>query len=125
MGVGLGSWSSAYWTVAIALAVVHIGIDWGKIQVNDAQRGGYWPVAALLVDQGLHGVSIVALPAAFGFIPPEVLDGEVAAVWKNTRDVYVRSIYVAESFGGSFVVKLPAQLFQVRSGPGEPERDGA
>jgi len=125
MGVGLGSWSSAYWTVAIALAVVHIGIDWGKIQVNDAQRGGYWPVAAFLVDQGLHGVSIVVLAAAFGFIRAEVLAGEVAAVWNNTRDVYVLSLYVAALFGGSIFVKLTTALFQVPSAPGETGVEGA
>src|SRR5437879_13573846 len=113
MGVGLGSWSSAYWTVAIALAVVHIGIDWGKIQVNDAQRGGYWPVAAFLVDQGLHGVSIVALAAAFGVIPPEVLAGDAAAVWNSTPDVYVLGVDVSASFGGPIFVELTGARFQV------------
>src|SRR5437667_9658282 len=68
MGVGLGSWSSAYWTVGIALAVVHIGLDWGKIQVNVAQRGGSWAVAAVVDHPAVHGVAILVLLPLVGFL---------------------------------------------------------
>lgn len=117
--MGAGSWSSAYWTIAIILAVIHMTIDWGKVRVSNAAQEGYWPVAVFLVDQGLHGVSIVALAEAFGFISPGALSGWITAAWSNTRYFYLASVYVAALFGGSVFVKLTTALFEVPSVPGE------
>lgn len=125
MGVGLGSWSPAYWMVAATLAVIHMAIDWGKVRLNGAGWGGYWPLAIFLGDQGLHGVSIVALAAAFGFIPDAAVRGWLAAAWTNPRYVYLASIYVAGLFGGSIFVRLTTALFQVPSVPGEAGVEGA
>lgn len=125
MGVGFGSWSSAYWTIAVALAIVHMAIDWGKVQVDSSQRGGYWPVATFLVDQSLHLMSIVALAAVLGFMPRPVLAGGFVAAWSNALYFYLTSIYVAALFGGSIFVKLITAVFEVPATPGETGVEGA
>ncbi len=109
--VGFGFWTRRYFALVVALAAVHLAIDWLKIAVDHRRTGGYWPLSTFLVDQVLHAVSIVVLLSVFGLGPGRAAWTVLQQYVADPRYLTLASIYVGSVAGGSVLVRLFIQPF--------------
>jgi hypothetical protein len=94
-------------SVIVALALVHLLIDFGKVQVDKAQvaRDKLW---AFLLDQFLHFVTVAF--AAWLISPPSP-PGEISAWIQRGRAMHgsflaLPVIYVGVVFGGGYLIRF-------------------
>lgn len=118
MGVGIGSWTKAYLLAVVYLSILHLLIDSAKVRVDKAFPGGYWPLATFLSDQALHVLSVLIVSSFLGLYRASDLVNLSGFVWSDVRYVYLAITYVAVLFGGSVLVRIVTQIFQV------PVREG-
>jgi len=110
---GVGFWSMQYVRLVFLLSVVHVAIDEVKILADRRWRVGFWPLATFIVDQAFHLTSIVILALAFGYSSESVTRGILHALVGDSRYLGTASVYLAAVLGGSVMVRLVIQPFEL------------
>lgn len=112
--VGVGTWSSRYVTLVAATGVLHFTIDWIKILAERQESRGYRALTLFIVDQILHAVTLLMLLIVFGYAPAGTFWEALTLLLNDARYPAVAATYVASVAGGSILVRLLIQPFQLK-----------
>ena len=85
-------WDISYWTLAVAVAVLHLGIDVLKLYCQKEDSKAKW----FLIDQALHIVSLILL--LFIWFKPQINLSDISlspSIW-----VYITAILIITSVSG-------------------------